>query len=101
MKDKNNFLKLTISIARILLGLTFMFSGFVKAVDPLGFSYKIEDYIKSMIDSENWYIDTEYLPLSFDQWMENENDYLEHDEHTYKMKDGENLHIFCSYGYDG
>ena len=47
MKDKNNFLKLTISIARILLGLTFMFSGFVKAVDPLGFSYKIEDYIIS------------------------------------------------------
>lgn len=63
--------------------------------------HRIEDYIKSMIDSENWYIDINYLPLSFDQWMENENDYLEHDEHTYKMKDGEDLHIFCSYGYDG
>ena len=63
--------------------------------------HKIEDYIKSMIDDGTWYVDIDYLPLSFDQWRENENDYLEHDEHTYKMKDGEDLHIFCSYGYDG
>lgn len=33
------------SVARTLLALTFLFSGFVKAVDPLGTVYKIEDYL--------------------------------------------------------
>ncbi|MBP5658945.1 MAG: DoxX family protein [Paludibacteraceae bacterium] len=36
---------ITGSIARTLLALTFLFSGFVKAVDPLGTVYKIEDYL--------------------------------------------------------
>lgn len=35
------------SIARALLGLTFVFSGYVKAIDPLGTTYKIEDYLKA------------------------------------------------------
>lgn len=35
------------SIARTLLALTFLFSGFVKAIDPLGTVYKIEDYLKA------------------------------------------------------
>lgn len=40
-KTGNFFLEL----ARIILGLVFIFSGFVKAIDPLGSAYKIEDYL--------------------------------------------------------
>ncbi len=35
------------SVARSLLALVFLFSGFVKAIDPLGTTYKIEDYLKA------------------------------------------------------
>ncbi len=37
-------MKWMVHVFRILLGLTFIFSGFVKGVDPLGTAYKIEDY---------------------------------------------------------
>jgi len=47
------------SLARTLLALTFLFSGIVKAVDPLGTTYKIEDYLKAF---GGWF--TEFLPLA-------------------------------------
>lgn len=38
-------MKLLLNLSRIILALVFIFSGFVKAVDPLGGAIKIEDYL--------------------------------------------------------
>ena len=46
-KETSPFLNVVLTIARIVFGVTFIFSGFVKAVDPMGFCYKIEDYLIS------------------------------------------------------
>ena len=40
--------KVLVNIARLLLALTFILSGFVKAVDPLGTQYKINDYLGAL-----------------------------------------------------
>lgn len=36
-----------VNVCRILLALTFIFSGFVKGVDPMGGAYKIADYLSA------------------------------------------------------
>jgi hypothetical protein len=41
---KNKVWKVWVNICRFLCAFTFIFSGFVKAVDPIGNSYKIQDY---------------------------------------------------------
>jgi uncharacterized membrane protein YphA (DoxX/SURF4 family) len=37
-------MKLITSVCRLLVGLLFIVSGFIKANDPLGFSYKLDEY---------------------------------------------------------
>ncbi len=39
-------LKIITQIARVLVGLLFIFSGLVKANDPYGFSYKLDEYFE-------------------------------------------------------
>ena len=46
---------LAVWTARTILGATFIFSGFVKAIDPLGTQYKIQDYAAAVGAAE-------YLP---------------------------------------
>lgn len=48
MKVGTNISKTITNVCRLILSLTFIFSGFVKAVDPLGTQYKINDYLEAM-----------------------------------------------------
>lgn len=45
MEKKRFTEKIGVELIRIIVGFTFLFSGFVKAVDPHGFTYKIQDYL--------------------------------------------------------
>ena len=45
--NKIKVMKTVRIIIRTILGLTFIFSGFVKGVDPLGFTYKLLEYFEA------------------------------------------------------
>ena len=47
MKNKNAVLKILAELCRLLIGVVFIFSGFVKAVDPVGGAIKIGEYLAS------------------------------------------------------
>ena len=54
--------KIWVNVCRFLLGAVFIFSGFVKAIDPLGSFYKIQDYLTAF-GMASWF--PSYLPLFF------------------------------------
>jgi uncharacterized membrane protein YphA (DoxX/SURF4 family) len=45
MTYSKNILRLAAEACRLIMGAVFVFSGFVKAIDPAGFAIKIEEYL--------------------------------------------------------
>ena len=39
-------MKILINITRVIVGILFIFSGLVKAIDPLGLSYKMQEFFE-------------------------------------------------------
>ena len=62
-KQKSKRMKLLVNIARVLVGSLFIFSGLVKAIDPLGLAYKMQEFF------EVWAADG-YLPKLMN-WLNN------------------------------
>lgn len=46
-KTNTIYMKLTVTIARILTGALFIFSGLVKAIDPRGLAYKMQEFFEA------------------------------------------------------
>ncbi len=46
--ESKRWLPATVNLCRVLLGLVFLFSGTVKAIDPVGTQIKLSDYLSAM-----------------------------------------------------
>src|SRR5579872_4887870 len=57
-------MKILIAIARILVGILFIFSGLVKADDPLGLSYKMQEFFEAW--NFHWF---DHVTLAFSMLM--------------------------------
>ena len=44
----NRLKTIIVNVSRLILALTFIFSGYIKAIDPLGTQYKIQDYLGAL-----------------------------------------------------
>ena len=55
MSIKTVILGAVVNVLRVVVASTFVFSGYVKAIDPLGTQYKLHDYL------EAWHL-IEYVP---------------------------------------
>jgi uncharacterized membrane protein YphA (DoxX/SURF4 family) len=44
-------MKLTVNISRLIVGCLFIFSGLVKAIDPLGLAYKMQEFFEVWADA--------------------------------------------------
>mgnify|MGYP000381776157 CR=1 FL=1 len=44
----NSLKTIVVNVCRLILAFTFIFSGYVKAVDPLGTQYKLQEYLESV-----------------------------------------------------
>ncbi len=62
-RQKRKRMKVLVNIARVLVGTLFIFSGLVKAIDPLGLAYKMQEFF------EVWAADG-YLPKLMN-WLHN------------------------------
>ena len=56
-------MKILTQIIRIFLGIIFIISGFVKLVDPIGFSFKLEDYFSPNVLDMPFFIPFAFIKI--------------------------------------
>jgi len=66
-------MKYLVNISRLLVGLLFIFSGFIKANDPTGFSYKLVEYFDVFAQDLRSDQDTFYVKIAVDREVTAEN----------------------------